>query len=214
MSLKRVLLIRHGQTDWNIQGRWQGYEPVPLNAEGLQQARALAASLMNRPIGSIYTSDLPRALQTAAAIGEVVGIEPVTDIRLREFHLGIFQGHTREQMIEKFPAEWASFEADYWNYTIPNGESRRMMQDRIYAAWEHIIAEASGPEAVIVTHGGSIRVLLLKLFTDIAEQLDAIHVRNTSLTILEREQDTWQLRELAVVNHLETDAPKTIGEGS
>ena len=213
MAIERILLVRHGQTDWNVQGRWQGFEPVPLNEEGWSQARALARFLQGRPVGEIISSDLPRAFQTASAIGDAVGISPHTDERWREFNLGIFQGYTREILAEKFPAEWHDFHADYWDFHIPSGESRRNMQERVYSAWLDVISSATGPELVIVSHGGSLKMLLLKLFPDVPD-LDAAHLGNTSLTIIERADFGWHLASLAAEDHLATSSVKASGEAA
>ncbi|MBI1278014.1 MAG: alpha-ribazole phosphatase [Anaerolineaceae bacterium] len=199
--IERILLIRHGQTDWNIEGRWQGSLPVGLNDVGREQAKALASYLSERKIGSIYCSDLPRALDTALAISDVVGITPQIDTRLREFNLGVFQGLTREQIKERYPQEHQDFEADYWNFAVTNGESRRALQSRAYEAFQDIVSRAVGPEVAIVSHGGTIRMLLLRLF-DGAPQLNHFHVENTSMTTLIPEDDHWHLDELAVIPHL------------
>lgn len=200
VRIERVLMIRHGQTDWNIAGRWQGIEPVGLNAQGWEQARALAEHLRERSsISTIYTSDLPRALQTASVIGSALGIEPQIDIRWREFNLGIFQGYTREQLPIQFETEWRAFREQYWDYVVPNGESRRMFQNRVYSAWEDLMAQATGAEVVVVTHGGSIKHLLMKIF---GENAPDVPIENTSVTTLERHQHGWELTEVAAVEHL------------
>ncbi len=200
-QIEHVLLIRHGQTDWNVDGRWQGTLPVGLNDTGRTQARALAAYLAKRQIGSIYSSHLPRALDTALAIGEAVGVTPQTDVRLQEFNLGVFQGLTRQQINQQYPNEWREFEADYWNYSVTNGESRRTLQTRAHEVFQHIVAHAVGPEVAIVSHGGTIRMLLLRLFEG-APELNHFHVENTSLTTIARDGDGWRLHELATVPHL------------
>lgn len=200
-QIERVLLIRHGQTDWNIEGRWQGALPVGLNDIGREQAKALAHYLAEKKIGSIYTSDLPRALDTAIAIGNVHGITPQIDIRLQEFNLGVFQGLTRDEIRERYASEYNDFEANYWDYVVTNGESRRMLQSRAYQAFQHIVTHAFGPEVVVVSHGGTIRMLLLRLFEG-APELNHYHIENTSMTTLVRENDIWHLDELAVVPHL------------
>lgn len=200
-QIERVLLIRHGQTDWNVDGRWQGTLPVGLNEIGRAQAKALAEYLKDHRIGSIYASDLPRAFDTAQAIGDVVGVTPRPDIRLQEFNLGIFQGLTREEIKERYSKEFRDFEANYWDYVVANGESRRALQNRAYGVFQDIVNQAIGPEVVIVSHGGTIRMLLLRLF-DGAPELNHFHVENTSLTTLLREGDYWKLHELAVVPHL------------
>ena len=200
-QIKRLLLIRHGQTDWNIEGRWQGTIPVGLNDVGRIQARALAMHLAQRQIGSIYSSHLPRAFDTAKVIGDTIGVVPQTDERLQEFNLGVFQGLTRHEISQRYPNEWHDFEADYWNYSVTNGESRRALQNRAYDVFQHIVANAVGPEVAVVSHGGTIRMLLLRLF-DGAPELNHFHVENTSLTTLVRESDRWRLHELAIVPHL------------
>ncbi len=210
-KVKRVLLIRHGQTDWNIDGRWQGALPVALNAEGFAQARLLAKHLRHQPIGSIVTSDLPRALETATTIGDALGLQPRIDSRWQEFNLGIFQGHTREQMMATFPREWEAFNADYWDYCVPQGESRRNFQARLFAAWQDMIANTHVTEILAVSHGGAIKMLLLKLFPDAAE-LNNQRIENTSITTLEREGDKWHLVDVASVLHLSLHTAADGGE--
>ncbi len=199
--IERALLVRHGQTDWNVEGRWQGHYPTGLNADGYAQAQALAAMLRGRPIGTVVSSDLPRAYQTAEAIGAVVGLTPQADERWREFHLGVFQGLTREEIEERYTDEWAAFRADYWGYTVPGGESRRVLQARIVAAWTVLIEQAEGPEVVIVSHGGSIRMLLAALFEG-NPALAQMHIENTSVTTVERVSEGWRLVDVASVVHL------------
>lgn len=213
LALERVLLVRHGQTDWNIQGRWQGYEPVALNQDGWAQARLLARTLKDRPFGEIISSDLPRAFETATAIGEAVGLSPRADVRWREFNMGIFQGHTRDEIMQTYPSEWAEFHANYWDFLIPGGESRRMMQDRVYAAWQDMVTSTSHKELIIVSHGGSLKMLLLKLFPD-APHLDALHLGNTSVTTLERADYGWSLGQVASVDHLASLSSTVSGEAA
>lgn len=213
MTIERVLLVRHGQTDWNVQGRWQGYEPVPLNEKGRTQARALAGAMQGRPVGTIVSSDLSRAFETASAIGDVLGVQPRPDERWREFNMGIFQGNTRDEIMRKFPDEWRAFHSDYWDFHIPSGESRRMMQERIYAGWQALLDSAVGPEVVVVSHGGSLKMLLLRLFPDLPE-FEALHLGNTSVTTLERAVHGWHLAQVASVEHLAVASSDGAGEAS
>jgi broad specificity phosphatase PhoE len=208
---ERILLVRHGVTDWNQSGRWQGSIPVALNAEGWAQARALGAHLRGRRIGAIYTSDLPRAWETASAIGEAVGVLPQADVRLREFHLGIFEGLTRDEIEATYTAEWQAFEDDFWDYVIPRGESRRDLLQRMYDAWLDIVANAAGHEVVIVSHGGAIKTLLLKLFDGDPAVRD-VRLHNTSVTTLQRNGAGWHLVDLADTGHLENISPEGSGE--
>jgi len=199
--IERVLLIRHGQTDWNVDGRWQGTLPIGLNDMGRTQAESLAIYLARRQIGSIYTSQLPRALETALALGQAVGVVPQIDERLQEFNLGVFQGLTRAEIDQQYPDEWRDFEANYWDYSVKNGESRRALQKRAHEVFQDIVTNGNGPEVAIVSHGGTIRTLLHRLFEG-APELNHFHVENTSLTTIERDGDGWRLHELAAMPHL------------
>lgn len=210
MTLQHVYLIRHGQTAWNIEGRWQGLEAVPLNEVGLAQARALAAS-WDKPLSAIYSSDLPRAWQTAEILGEAAGVTPTPDHRLREFNLGIFQGLTWDEMHVKYPNEIAAFRADYMGYAIPQGESRYQLQARTYAAFVDIVQTAQG-DVAIVSHGGALKVLLFKLFGETPE-LHKLRLENTGVTTLRRNGAGWQLVETNAVHHL-TSVEPTRDEGS
>ena len=157
MTVERVTLIRHGRTAWNAAGRWQGFEAVPLDDVGFSQARALAA-YWQQPLTALYTSDLLRAWQTAAVLGESLGLKPQADERLREFNLGIFQGLTFDEIKRIHPLEADKMRDDYMGYTVPQGETRRALQARAYAAFSDIVADGSGHVA-IVSHGGTIKVL-------------------------------------------------------
>src|SRR4030067_2492051 len=92
IQVSRLILIRHGETDWNVDGRWQGQADVPLNARGIAQAEETAQSLSNVKFAAIYSSDLARARQTAEALSRIVGLPVQTDARLREIHQGAWQG--------------------------------------------------------------------------------------------------------------------------
>lgn len=202
--LERVLLIRHGETDWNAQRRWQGYEPTALNETGFAQARALAKHLSARPIRALYTSDLPRALQTAEVIGAELKLTPEIDIRWREINVGIFQGHTSEEVEKLFPEELAQWVSHNLSYTVPKGESRLALQMRAYEAWQTVIKRSIGPEIAIVSHGGTIKALLRQLAGNHEPRL-SIHLTNTSITTFEHGRKGWELAGVAETPHLQDD---------
>ncbi|MBC7811139.1 MAG: histidine phosphatase family protein [Burkholderiales bacterium] len=205
MAVERVLLVRHGETDWNAQGKWQGFEPTALNEKGRQQAQALAEYLRGRPIKAVYASDLPRAWETATIISEALGLTAHQDERWREHHLGIFQGLTLAEITATYAREWESWRTEYYTYEIPKGESRNMLIARAHAAWEMCVStngDADVEEIAIVTHGGTIRALLLKLFEARIADVQATHIRNTSITTIERREDGWHLLEISATPHL------------
>lgn len=201
MSHQRIMLVRHGETDWNVQGRGQGFADIPLNANGQLQAEALAGYLRHRPITAIYSSDLGRALQTAAPAAAALGIAIRQDVRWREVNLGIFEGLTRDESMQKYPAEFAARSADFWDCVVPRGETRRALQDRAYAALCDVLVQAAGPETVIVTHGGTLQVLLWKLFGQDDPQLNGRY-ENTSITTIEWQHGDWRLLGFGETPHL------------
>jgi len=137
-----LLLVRHGETDWNAERRWQGHADVPLNERGREQARALADSLARTEIDAIYSSDLSRARHTAEAVGARLDIPVVVDPALREIDVGPIEGLTAEE----------SKAFDGWQ-----GEPKDAHAARILDALHRIAARHPGGRVLVVTHGGSMR---------------------------------------------------------
>lgn len=199
--MKRLMLIRHGQTDWNLEERWQGHVDVPLNAEGVEQARLVAARLAREGVTAVYSSDLTRAQMTAAQIAAAHALPVQTDNRWREMNLGVFQGLTWHEIKARYPKEVDDMQRDYMGYAAPQGESRRAMQQRTYASLQEIVASAAdGSLSVIVSHGGTIRVTLLRLFQE--QQIEKRSISNTSVTTIETDGATWRLVKFADTSHL------------
>ena len=143
-----ILLTRHGETDWNREGRWQGWADPPLNETGRAQARSLAGQLRDTPFDAVYTSDLRRAHETAEIVAEPHGIPVVADPGLREIDVGSWSGLTRAELEERFPGG-----------ERPDGETREQHADRVLLAVERIAREHLGARILLVTHGGTIRSL-------------------------------------------------------
>jgi len=202
-AMKRILLVRHGQTDWNLEERWQGSTDVPLNAEGLHQARAVAARLRIEKVKAVYSSDLMRAKTTADTIATEHALTVQADPRWRELHLGVFQGLTWHEIKARYPNEVQEMhsEHNYMSFVMPQGESRQSMQDRTYESLMEIVArEPEDSSTVIVSHGGTIRVILLHLLHD--SQTEKRSISNTSVTTLETDGQTWRLIKFADTSHL------------
>jgi len=206
--LKRIHLIRHGQTAWNADGRWQGMIDIPLSETGLNQAAALASYMSSRPLSSVYSSDLQRAVQTAEPLAKIHDLPLNQDARLREQNLGIFQGLTHEQHREKYPELVEAMYHDYWGFTFPEGENRGQVRDRALAFWKEMIEQDSQGETAVVLHGGTIRVLLMQLLGP-SRELDHLKLLNTSITTLGWEKEKIQLIELAQIPHLQQTPQST-----
>jgi broad specificity phosphatase PhoE len=198
---REAYLIRHGQTEWNVQKRWQGHYDCALNAEGQRQARRLAKYMrLNHQLDHIYSSDLCRALDTAKAIGEGFQLEPQIDLRLRETHVGVFEGYTGDELKTLYPEELTIFRSGKMDFIIPTGESMLQVQTRAHEAFFDIMANTEGNVA-FVSHGGWINLLLRKLFAEI-DARGGTMITNTSITTLVEDDGSWRLGQLSVTPHL------------
>ena len=207
MSTTTVLLIRHGQTDWNVERRWQGHYDAPLNAAGREQACRLARRLSGWPIEAIYSSDLRRAAETAQILGDAVGLTPVLDPAWRELHVGAFEGHTREEIRERFPEAWARMSQGF--IQAPQGESLSELGQRVAPRFEQLLVEHEAQMFAIVSHGATLRSLLGHVLGLDGGQLPRLTLAgNTGLSIVEaRPGSPTVITRLNDITHLE------VGEG-
>jgi probable phosphoglycerate mutase len=151
MNGTKLLLIRHGETEWNAAGRIQGHIDTPLSAHGVWQAERLAQALAAEPIGAIFCSDLQRAAQTAAPLAKLMNLPIISDTRLRERNYGSFEGHTRAEIEARQPAEFARWMGRDPDFAPPGGESTRTFARRVQAA---LVAAATAVQALTVPTGG------------------------------------------------------------
>ena len=156
----RLLLVRHGETAWNRDGRYQGQTDVPLSEMGLAQAQALAERLAREKLDAIYSSDLQRARQTAAAIAAPLGLAVRPDRRLRELCFGQWEGLTYRQVVERYPEARAFWETHDLYVAPPGGESRMQMLARLQQLLADIRQESPDQSVVLVAHGGPLKLLV------------------------------------------------------
>jgi len=203
MTVQRILLIRHGQTEWNAQKRWQGKtHGVTLNDEGRAEARTLGEHLKTYGLVAIYSSDQLRSWETATIVGEILGITPKAEIRLREVNAGVFEGRTWPEVETNYPdlAVFYRANASNMDYRFPEGETWLEVQERAHAAFQDIAASENGQVVALFSHGGTLRRLISRLFPDTMTSDYALH--NTSITTIERAGESWTLVSLGVTPHL------------
>jgi probable phosphoglycerate mutase len=150
-----ILLARHGETDWNRDNRFQGHADPPLNDTGRAQAAELAERLAGDELAAVYSSPLRRAFETAAAIAEPHGLEPVRLDALREVDVGSWQGLTRAEVEQRFPdqyARWLDHEQGW-----EDGETYEAMGERVVRAMLELAVAHEGQRILAATHGGPIR---------------------------------------------------------
>lgn len=150
-----ILLARHGETDWNREGRFQGWADPPLNATGRAQAVDLSVQLMAEELAAVYSSPLRRAYETAEVVAASRGLEPVTVDALREVDVGSWSGLSRAEIEQRFPEQYARW-LDYgqgWE----DGETYEQMVDRVVEALQELAEGRDGERILAVTHGGPMR---------------------------------------------------------
>jgi broad specificity phosphatase PhoE len=160
--LSGILLARHGETNDNIPPlRFQGFTDTPLNDTGRAQAHELAEKIAAEPepIRSLWSSDLSRARETAEIVGAKIGLSPHLDARLREGNRGHWEGHPFSEIEQSDPKRYAEWMHAGPDWRFPGGESLQEQQDRVLATLRDIEATGELP-ALVVCHGGSIRVVL------------------------------------------------------
>jgi broad specificity phosphatase PhoE len=141
-----ILLARHGETDWNREGRWQGWADPPLNETGRAQARELAEELRDVPFDAVYSSDLRRAHETAEIVAEPHGVPVLVDPGLREIDIGSWSGLTHDEIRQRFP-----------DGTRPDGETHEQHAARVRETVLRIARENADRRILLVAHGGTFR---------------------------------------------------------
>lgn len=156
-----LYLIRHGETPWNVEGRYQGQLDPPLTDKGHQQARTTAAALAAIDFDAIYSSDLARAKLTADALAEKIGLPIQLDERLREIH----QGEWQNVVIDDIRAGWSEalhgWETDPWQHYPPGGETLQQLQERLFSMIDEVTQKHPGGRVAIFTH--KLPIALLKI---------------------------------------------------
>ena len=153
-------LVRHGQTDWNFEGRYQGQVDTPLNPTGILEAGLAARLLADRPFQAVYSSDLERARRTAEMIAQARHIPVLVDPRLREIRLGEWEGQLFDEIRARFPAEIEERKRNPLTFRPPRGESIEEVWARVRQAVNEISRQNPGQEVVLVAHGIVVAVLL------------------------------------------------------
>jgi broad specificity phosphatase PhoE len=151
MAHRTLVLIRHGQTDWNVEERFQGQLDIPLNAAGYGQAEALNRQFAGMQFDAAYSSPLRRAIDTA----RIIAGRPIQpDSRLAEIHHGSWQGRTKQEIAAQWPDQWEKWSKDPVRFTAPGGESAASLRNRV----QDFLSTLQGANILCVSHGAVIQM--------------------------------------------------------
>lgn len=158
-----VLLIRHGQSEGNAAGRFGGHTDTPLSSRGRDQAERTARALSAEKFAAIYSSDLPRAVETALPLARAVNIEPTITDAFRERSVGVMEGLTFEEAAAQHPEQYAALLRRDFDHVLLGGESYRQLLDRASRKLDDAIEQHEGGQIAVFTHTGTICILALHL---------------------------------------------------
>lgn len=200
----KLILTRHGETDWNLIRRYQGQSDVPLNQTGIRQAEQLAKRLATEKIDFIYSSDLSRAVDTANEIAKMQELAPAfqKDIRWRELSFGKWEGLNYEEIQAQRHDEAAVWYADMVNLSPPGGESLLQLAERVQSVLEELKSKHKDQTVLVVSHSGVIQVLLCLLLDMDLKRYWQFRVLQASLTIVSFHEDNAALKLFNDTSHL------------
>ncbi len=185
--MTKILLVRHGETEWNVVGRVQGWTDIPLNARGQAQAAALAERLRDTPLTAIYSSNSGRAADTAGPTAKTHGLEVNRLTELREKGFGDWEGLTQADLERDYADLWHRYHVEHeLDAAIPGGETYSQVYDRMRGVLCRILDAHPDPNdaVLVVGHGGSSRTLVLAALQAPLSTLQRLQSDNASLTIL------------------------------
>jgi probable phosphoglycerate mutase len=199
-----LILLRHGETAWNLTGRWQGQAAdTPLTDLGRQQARIVAHRLRAYPVSAIYSSDLLRAFETAQIVGQALDLPPVAEPGLRESDIGAWTGLTWDEITARFPDEVAAMFAGQ-DVRRGGGESYGELQARVAAALDRIIASHAGQTVLLVGHGAALRTVIAHVLDADLAQMHRIAIGgNTALSVVQAHHGALRLISYNDTAHLD-----------
>ena len=181
----RLILVRHGQTPWNAEGRFQGQSDTGLTDLGLEQARRAAVALSSLDISAIYSSPLPRALRTAQEISRELSIEVTPLEGLKEIHLGELEGITGPVMRENYSEVFHTWNNNPGRVSFPGGESLRQLQARAWRAEQRMEKAHPDGTVVAVSHNFAINAIVSRFLGLPLSRFHRIRVDLGSFTVLE-----------------------------
>lgn len=198
----RFIVVRHGETAWNIASRIQGQGDSPLTPKGEAQAEAIATRLARERFDVLVSSDLGRALQTAQRIAAACGHAIVTDRRLRERNFGQGEGLTYDEVDGRWPNAFSRVRESDPDFAIPGGESRRQFHERVREAFVALEREHRGKRLTVVAHGGVLAALYRHVHDIPLARPHAVPIANAAYNAVAFEAEAWTLEAWDDVDHL------------
>lgn len=199
--MTKLILIRHGESTYNLERRYTGQSDIPLTEKGVAQAKITAEYILkNYSIDAVYSSDLSRAVETARPVFEPLGLTVRTDPRLREIHAGIWQGMLFADVEKTYPEEYANYKKNRATARTLGGEGMADVLERTYAAIVDIAKKNDGKTVLVSLHNGPLMALQIPLFGRSFDEIKSVF--NNSITELDFDGESFKVIKFGYAEHL------------
>ncbi|MBI4610844.1 MAG: histidine phosphatase family protein [Candidatus Rokubacteria bacterium] len=199
----RLVVLRHGSTQWNRERRYQGCVDTPLSEDGQAQAEAAAVALADRQLAAVYASPLARSRETAGVIAARHRLSVLEAPAFKEICLGVWEGHTVSEVRARFPELYAAWRDHPHTLTLPEGESLAQVRERVVEGLDGLRSAHDGETVCLVSHGVAIRLLILEALGLSPERLWSIRVDAAGISELEYRDGWATVHRMNLVSHLD-----------
>ena len=202
--MTQIFLVRHGEVAGNVGDKptFVGWNDLPLNARGCEQAERVAEYLASEKVQAVYSSDLQRAKNTAEKIAAIHGLSVRIDADLREVNYGAWEGLGESELVREYSLQWQARQNDPWNVTAVEGESYQQMWHRFLPKWNALVENHVEETAVLVAHNGLIRMLLCFLLGAPFENFKRVHVSNGGVSRIQIDGSKILVESMGETSHL------------
>ncbi|MFV0593410.1 MAG: histidine phosphatase family protein [Draconibacterium sp.] len=197
-----ITIVRHGETNWNVQQRIQGQRNSPLSENGILQAELAANALAKREFDILISSDLERAVETAKIINTQLALPCKYNAALRERSFGIVEGMNFAEMKQQYPDQYQSYKSRDPKFAFSGGESLEQLFARVTTEIENIAGEYADQKVLLVSHGLVLEMMMYKTFNISLEQPRVFSINNSSISSFYINRENWFLKEWGVIEHL------------
>lgn len=197
-----ITIVRHGETNWNVEQRIQGQQNSKLTDNGILQAELAANALAKREFDVLISSDLERATETSRIINSKLALPYLDNSNLRERSFGVFEGKNFTEIKQQYPEEYLLYKQRDPKHIIPKGESIEQLFNRVISEIETIAHKYNNQKVLIVSHGLVLEMMMYKTFQIELDKPRAFSINNSSISSFYINKDSWFLKEWGVIEHL------------
>ncbi len=201
MEKTLLVVVRHGETEWNVTKQLQGQQNSELTNLGKEQAEQTTEALRYNKFDALYTSNLKRSIETAQIVNQYHHLEILTDSSLAERNFGIMEGRTSKELQEEYPEIYSKYLSRETKYQIPGGESLESFFKRVKTGLNSIIEQNTGKRILIITHGGVLDCMIRIIFDYPLRAPRQFSIYNASINIISITRGTWFLEQWGSISH-------------